>query len=336
MDFILKTKSLFPEFLKVKVRKFRFFMTCKEFYRYDAERFLKYSNSFYQFDNAEKLIGVIVAEYHVIEKGLTMPELRVGFGVEIMKALIKHCNLYSTQICASNSEHFFHAISVIAEYKFFHENNNFHLDETLSRSIEDILSKFGTTKPSMQISITKEEYFKNTYSTFEDFSSSRRSLRNFSGSIGLPLIEKAVKLAQNAPSACNRQPSRVYIIQNKMVISQILDIQTGNRGFGHLTDKLIVLTAELACYLSLSERNDVYVNGGIYAMNLLYALHYYRIGACTLNWCSVPDQDLELRRICSIKPSETVILIIACGGVPDKFRLTVSHRNNYKNILVIH
>jgi len=331
----MKTKSLIPEFLKVKVRKFRFFMTCKECYRYDAERFLKYSNAFYQFDNSEKLIGVIVAEYHVIEKGLTMPEPRLGFGFEIMKALIKHCNLYSTQICDSNSEHFFHAISVIAEYKLFHDNNNFPLDEALFRSIDDILSKFGKAIPSMQISMTKEYYFKNIYSSFEDFSNSRHSLRNFSGSVELLLIEQAVKLAQNAPSACNRQPSRVYIIQNKNLINQILAIQNGNRGFGHLADKLIILTAELGGYLSLRERNDVYINGGIYAMNLLYALHYYQIGACSLNWCSMPDQDIELRKICDIKPSENILLMIACGRVPGKFQLTVSHRNSYKNILAI-
>jgi hypothetical protein len=335
MDVILKIKSLIPEFFKFKVRKFRFLMACKDCYRYDAGRFIKYSNAFYQFDNSEKLIGVIVAEYHVIEKGLTMSEPRLGFGVEIMKALIKHCNLYSTQICDSNCEHFFHALSVIAEYKLFHENKNFPLNEDLFRSIDDILSKFGKAIPSFQVSMTKEYYFKNTYSTFEEFSSSRHSLRNFSGSIELSLIEKAVKLAQNAPSACNRQPSRVYIIQNKNLLKQILALQTGNRGFGHLADKLIILTAELGGYLSLRERNDVYINGGIYAMNLLYALHYYQIGACTLNWCSMPDQDLELRKICDIKPSENVLLIIACGGVPDKFQLTVSHRNDYINILKI-
>jgi nitroreductase len=335
MDFIMKTKSLLPEFLKVKVRKFRFIKTCKNCYKYDAERFMKYSNAFYQYDNSEKLIGVIIAEYHVIEKGLTMPEPRLGFGVEIMKALIKHCNQYSTQVCNSDSEHFYHALSVIAEYKTFHDNNSFPLDINVSRSIEELLLKFMSTKSSMQISITKEEYFKHSYSSFIDFSSSRHSLRNYSGSVEIGQIEKAVKLAQNAPSACNRQPSRVYIIQNKNLLKQILAIQTGNRGFGHLADKFIILTAELGGYLSLRERNDVYINGGIYAMNLLYALHYYQIGACTLNWCSMPDQDIELRKICDIKPSENILLMIACGRVPDKFQLTVSHRNSYKNILAI-
>jgi hypothetical protein len=47
----------------------------------------------------------------------------------------------------------------------------------------------------------------------------------------------------------------------------------------------------------------------------------------------MPEQDLELRGICNILPSEAVIMIIACGGVPENFKLVTSHRNNSSNIL---
>jgi len=214
-----------------------------------------------------------------------------------------------------------------------HEKNNHILEESLSTLINEVLLKFKNIIPTEQIVMTKENYFKSINSSFADFSNSRRSLRNFSGIIKTSLIEKAVKLAQNAPSSCNRQPSRVYVIQDKNLIKQALDLQSGNRGFGHLADKLIILTAEFGGCLNLRERNDTYVNGGIYAMNLLYALHYHQIGACTLGWYSQPSQDMELRKICDIAPSETVVLLIACGGVPDKFQLTVSYRNKYSNIL---
>jgi nitroreductase len=335
MDIKAKVRSFIPKFIKSKVREFRFYMVSRSCYRYDAARFIKYSNAFYQFDNFEKLIGIIIAEYHVIEKGLTMPEPNLGFGVEIMKSLIKHCDLYSAQICNKDSKHFFHAIGVIAEYKLFHEKKQFPLDEFLLQSINGILSDFGQVNASRQIVMNNVDYFKNTYSSFEDFSNSRHSLRNFSGSVELSLIEKAVKLAQNAPSSCNRQPARIYIVQNKILMKKILAIQDGNRGFGHLADKLIILTSELGGYLGLRERNDVYINGGIYAMNLLYALHFYKIGACALNWCSLPDKDREFRKLCNIKPSENIILIIACGRVLEKFQLTCSYRNDYQNILKI-
>ena len=124
-------------------------------------------------------------------------------------------------------------------------------------------------------------------------------------------------------------------MHEKDLIEQVLKVQSGNRGFGHLANKLIVLTVESGAFLGLNERNDVFVNGGIYAMNLLYALHYYQIGACPLNWCSMPEQDLELRKICNILHSEAVIMLIACGGVPDKFKLVASHKDDSSNILKV-
>jgi len=333
MDYIKIIKTLVPGFLKRKLRKIRFLMLCKACYRYDAERYIKYSSAFYKLDSSDKLIGSIVAEYHIIEKGLTMPETRLGFGIEVMKTLIEHCNQYSSQICENDNRQLLHAINVIAEYKILHDKNNYNLDEKLQQSISDILIKYGSQPYSRQISMTRDSYFKHSLSTFENFSNSRHSLRNFSGPVNLSDIKMALKLAQNAPSACNRQPSRVYIVQNKYLKKKILSIQTGNRGFGHLADTLIILTAELGGYLGLRERNDVYVNGGIYAMNLLYALHFYQIGACALNWCSMPDRDLEVRKICEIAPSENIILMIACGGVPDKFELAASPRNDFLNNL---
>lgn len=327
-------KLLLPSFLLNWLRKIRYKKECKACYAYDAKRFTQYSNSFYKWDSSEKLIGQIVAEYHVIEKGLTMPNMKLGFGIDMMKSLIEHCKLYRLHFNNTN-EQFLHALGVIAEYRLFHERNNYVVNEMLVISIDELLSQSDCSYSSPQLAMSRDDYFKFSYASFEDFSSSRHSLRNFSGTIDVGLLEKAVRLSQNAPSACNRQPSRVYIIQDKKIIKQILALQTGNRGFGHLADKLVILTGELGGFLSLSERNDVFLNVGIYAMNLLYALHYYQIGTCALNWCSMPDQDQKLRRICDIIPSENVILIIACGGVPDKFKIALSYRNDYLSILRI-
>lgn len=334
MDIKSTIKTIMPSFLLNRIRLIRYKKLCKSCYEYDAIRFTKYSNAFTRWDNPEKLIGQIIAEYHVIEKGLAMPNMRMGFGQVILNDLINHCNLYASRFDREN-EQFIYALRVIAEYKFEHEKSNYKLEESLFKSIENLLSKNIESIPSEQVAISRNDYLKYTDSSFENFSNSRKSIRNFTGIVDLDIIKKAVSLAQNAPSACNRQPSRVYVVQEKERIEKVLKVQSGNRGFGHLADKLIVLTAESGGYLGLNERNDVFVNGGIYAMNLLYALHYYKIGACPLNWCSMPEQDIEIRKICGILPSEAVIMIIACGGVPENFKLVTSHRNDSSNILKV-
>lgn len=325
-------KSVTPNILLNWWRKYQEKKNINYYYNYDISRYITHSNSFNRWDNPEKLIGQIVAEYHVIEKGLTMPDMRLGFGQLVLNDLISHCDLYAL-LFDINNEQFVYAIRVISEYKLEHEKNRYQLTNELVLSINNILSKYVEVPPSEQICMNKDDYFKYNQSSFEKFSNSRHSLRNFCGSVDTETIIKAVSLAQNAPSGCNRQPSRVYLVQEKLRIKQVLNVQTGNRGFGHLADKLIVLTTELGGFLALKERNDAYVNGGIYAMNLLYALHYHQIGACPLNWCADPVQDLELRKICDIPPSESVILIIACGSIPDNFKLATSHRNKVSKIL---
>jgi len=303
-------------------------------YKYDINTFIKYSNILYPFDNIDKLLGQIIAEYHVIEKGLTMPDMRYGFGKQTLVDLIYHCELYSSKYETKN-EQFLYALSVIGEYEYVHKKNNYNLEKGIVSKINKILCQYDRYTKSSQKRQSKDDYFKHSESSFYDFSNSRHSVRNYSGVVDIERVKLAVKLAQNSPSACNRQPIRVYVLENKLILNLVLDIQNGNRGFGHLADKLIILTAELGVFLSLSERNDAYVNGGIYAMNLLYALHFYKIGACTLNWCSMPEQDKKLRKIIQIPDSEIVILLIACGEVPDEFKVASSHRNDYSKILKV-
>lgn len=312
--------------------RIRIIISAFKFYKYDASKYLKYSNSFKINDSENKLIGRIIAKYHVIEKGLTMPNFKYGFGNNTMISLIEDCDNYYHKY-NNNNEQLLHAISVIAEYKYIHEINKKPIDNKLLSMIDNIMSLFPDINKKEQIFTTRKEYFKFSNLKFDEFSNSRHSLRNFTGKVNKETIEKAVMLAQNAPSSCNRQPIRIYIIEDKHKIKKIFNLQNGNRGFGHLVDKVIILSAELGVYCGIRERNMHYIDAGIYAMNLLYALHFYQVGACMLNWSDTPEVDKGIRTIIEIPFSEKVILLIACGGVPENFKLTLSKRYNLKYVL---
>lgn len=327
-------KKVIPRFLLFKLRNFKFKILCYKYFKYDAQRFTIYSSSLKKSNSPQKVIGQIIAGYHVIEKGLSMPNMKAGFGKKVLEDLIYKLDFYYNNFDKSN-EQLNYALRVIKEYDFVHKKNKYRLDDNLQRSINEITALRIDLPPSKQIETTKHEYFKSSKSSFKEFSNSRHSVRNFTNPVDLTTIIDSIRIAQNAPSACNRQPSKVIIVDDKKLILEILSIQNGNRGFGHLCDKLLVLTSDLSVFFDLNERNDVYVNGGIYAMNLLYALHYSEIGACTLNWCASPEQDMKLRKLCKIPNNETVILIIACGGVPNNFKLVTSHRSNIDNVIRI-
>jgi nitroreductase len=295
-------------------------------YKKDMLRYLKHSRTLGN-DNPIKMIGEIILQYHVIEKGLTMPNIRLGFGRERIISLCQECLNYIEKY-GQEDDQLKHAIGVLLEYEEYHENNHFILDKDVKSIIGQlkILSKYSIEKTS-QIQITNTEYFKHTNCTFQEFSNSRSSVRNFTEE-DLPLIkiQKALELASNTPSACNRQSWRTYVFTDKQGIARLLEIQGGNRGFGHLTNKLILITGELGVFCSTNERHQVYTDGGIYAMNLLYALHFKEIASCILNCSFDYKKEEEIKKDFKIKESEVLIAMIACGVAPGEFKIAASPR----------
>ncbi|MDU0808909.1 nitroreductase family protein [Aquirufa regiilacus] len=329
MKFVRIIKLILPvrvfEYVKQKKVQFILQRNFKKAYEFDMKRYLKYSDSFGT-NSAQQLIGKIVREYHVIEKGLTMPDPRLGFGKDLLLSLVDNCMQY-IQLFGEEEEQLRHAVGVIWEYEQFHEQQNFNLEDSVVVSIQKLKNLVSGIPISKQKEITANDYFKYVESEFPQFAKSRSSLRNYTNeNVPMKAILSALDLARTTPSACNRQSWRTYVFEDKIHINSILTIQGGNRGFGHLTNKLIIITSEISVFSSVAERNQVFIDGGMYAMNLLYALHYYKIGACILNCSNSLEKDLKLRVVCDVKESEVFIAMVSCGIPPVDFKIASSYR----------
>ncbi len=301
-------------------------------YDYDMRRFLKHSVVSKKRTRI-MLLSEIVKQYHIIEKGLVMPQTRLGFGYEVLNKLIlniiEFINKYGNQDIQLK-----HTIGVIYEYHHFHVENEFQLDKRLTERISKLRRIAGDVDATKQIASDPKTYFSKAKASFFDFSKSRSSIRNYTDAeVPIELIANAVDLSRNTPSVCNRQSWRVYLYSNKDRIKEILDLQGGNRGFGHLANKLIVITSELGTFVSLDERNQCFIDGGMFAMNLLYALHYNEIGACILNCSHSVAKDIKMRNATGVKDSESFIAMITLGHLPSKFQIASSKRYESDRIL---
>ena len=222
------------------------------------------------------------------------------------------------------------------EYESFHKKNAYMLEQSVEDAIYTLKIKAKGIVPSEQKELSRLEYFGSINKTFPDFAHSRLSVRNYSErDISVDTIQAAVDLARTTPSACNRQTSRVYVFTDKKQIEEILEMQGGNRGFGHLANKLIVITAELGVFADMNERYQAWIDGGMFAMNLLYALHSQEIAACILNCSHTARKDKQMRKVCPVKESEVFIAMISCGHAPEKFKVALSPRNSLDTYLTI-
>ena len=325
------TKNILTMLQSIK-RLVRYTFKSIQVYAYDAIHFYRLSLEA-GLTNEKKLLGFITSKAHVVEKGLTMPNRRFHFGEENLKHLIKLCYQYIEQGYNTSKIQFIEAINAIFEYESIHIQNGKELPTFISTEIQSLHNIFSRHNIVSQPCINKQEMYQ--HGDFKYIATNRHSIRDFCGTIEMAQVEKAIELAQTAPSACNRQPVSVHVIENDHkevgVFKKILSLQNGNRGFGHNADKLLVVSVTPETFSYPVERHAIYIDGGIFVMNLLYSLQYYQIAACTLNASFAPKEDTEIKKLLNTK--DELIAIIAIGDCPEKINIARSIRKEKESII---
>lgn len=331
-------KNIIPKFAKNWLLSIRLKKHCFFDYFYDMKRYITYSGRLYSglstisFEEMESIIFLFV---HSIEKGLSFERRRSGFGKRKAKALVNMLKKYVDKGFPAESTCFSTAVAVLSEYLSFqkqYSTEDMNCIEEFLESVQKIEIRLGGT-----MMVTSSQLMKQGKGDFASLSQSRHSIRSFSEKpVEIETIIKAVELAQRSPSVCNRQASRTHVVADKVLIEKILSIQGGTKGFEESIDKIIIVTSCLQMFRDSSERNQPFVDGGIYSMNLLLALHYYGLGACPLSWGRHKKQDLQLRSIIDIPDNENVILMIAVGNLKEEFLVTVSLRKTVEEVVKIH
>lgn len=301
----------------------------------DADFFLQSRRAEMEADKVHAEAWIVI-QYHVVEKGLTMPNRRLSFGKSVIVDLIKSVNCFVERWRARTAS-VNHAIGVVKTYYALHKDQgqNFSDDVCFWNTVEDFVLKFPDVPDAVQIHQTNTGFYEAIGKEFPLFARSRHTVRNYTGeAISKETIVRVVELAMTAPSACNRQHVRVHCIANKDLAHRILDVQGGNRGFGHLADKVLVVTADLAAEMGARERHDPYVNGGIFIMNLCYALHYHRIAHCILSCSLELPRIAQIRSMASIPDQEVVVGMLSCGIAPKEFDVASSPRKSVWDVMV--
>ena len=209
-----KIKELLPKKVLNSIRFIKNFGTVFGNYLYDALRFLKYSFTIESNGGLRCLEARIIAHCHVIEKGMSLKEPRLGYGKEVIQSLINLLEVYVNKEYPKDNFAFMSAVSALEEYVDFHEKRDWDVSELKMRI--DKFEIWDGSKPGGAVELSKQDILKSSKSDFYDFSQNRYSIRNYRDDpVDLGLLKRAIEIAQKSPSVCNRQSSRVYIIQDK-------------------------------------------------------------------------------------------------------------------------
>ncbi|NKS28501.1 hypothetical protein GS505_22590 [Rhodococcus hoagii] len=131
-----------------------------------------------------------------------------------------------------------------------------------------------------------------------DFSCSETRCRQFSPEpVSAAELEFAACAARQAPAVCNRQFGRLHVFTDRSDIRKVLEIQGGATRFADEITGLAIVTTSLRSYWDDTQRNQAWVDGGLFAMSFIFGLHAQGLGSVSLNWSKSRRQteDAECR-----------------------------------------
>lgn len=297
------------------------------------QRYVKNANYDY-YASQKRFVYILTNNYHVIEKCLAMPNFEPGHGMERVEIVVGDLFKYRELGFDLTHPQYIAAMQAVQEYDQVHKKLGYKLPEGLQADIEKLLA--GTNiQEHHQPHVTRKEFFSHLNDGFEAFARSRHSIRAYSDqNIEEETVRAVADLARTTPTACNRQPNKTYVVGEKEMIRQIAVLQGGGRGWAESANKMFIVTSAVDPF-GYNEPMETYKAGGMYVMNLLYALHAYQIGTCPLMWKGEKSADEQLRNLLGVPNNEEIIMIIAAGYPKEEFTYVTSVRNPLNESLVM-
>ncbi|MGX7328550.1 nitroreductase family protein [Enterococcus bulliens] len=333
-------KNLIPNFLWEKLKSIYMTSELKKLAKHDQQVFLSGYTNFSNLKNAniEQLGSHLMFYSHSIEKGLSHSNFRAKFGQLNLKNLSEVLDVYNSK--EFDKENIRYQIAIDALNKYIKIHNDLNIDISFIESIfsEEILCEIKqintlVSKKAGIETVLKSNKKNNKDKNFKELALGRSSIREYSNeSIEKEKILSAIDISLKSPSVCNRQPSRVYIVDDQEMIDSLLKIQGGYNGFP-TPDKLLLITASNTSFINIEERNQSFIDGGLFAMSLLYSLEFEGIAACPLNAMMNIKKEKSIRDLINIPSNESLIMFISLGNFKDSVKVPISYRDNIKSVV---
>lgn len=316
---------------KMQLRK-SYFMEAYNFLKLT----LKYNASMNTEKDIQKMQYTLSRETHTIEKGMSMRNPRKGFGQQKVINLIHRLMTYVKLYGIEDSAFLDYPVSTIQTYIEYTIKNGVLIPD-IQDEYDKLIKLSGKThvcnKAGIEV-LTKETVLSQCNLNFESLLKSRHSIRYFSQEyVKDDIIKKALLLAQRTPSACNRQGWVAHVFRTPQSVD-LIKWQGGSHGFEDEIKCAILVTANLKAFLSY-EVHQAYIDGGLYAMNLINALHSLGLGTIPLS-CGFRYDKLSQLTTFGIPQNEVPIVIIGIGHMVDTFKVAISERKPIDKSTVWH
>lgn len=276
----------------------------------------------------------LTKSYHIVEKGLALPEPRMQFGEQRIIKLIKLSKEYVRNY---EEDDLIKSIKdTLVAYLEFHEKKDFELKKDYYALIKEFVAEKGEVSQGGVKVIKRLDSYAQSFLNAESLIKGRASVRDFSDKdVPIDDIKKIIELARNTPSVCNRQGWFVHVYSDKNKIKELLSYQNGNSGFSDHINKLLIVTGSAKAF-TFAESNQLFIDGGLLSMNILLAIHAAGFGACPLNTCYPAYREKKVKKVAQILDEERLIMMIGVGALHEEYSVAYSNKLSVSQILIEH
>jgi nitroreductase len=252
---------------------------------------------------------------HRLEKGLTMRPVRNQFATDYIRETVDafHGGVTSGVLAPEHPE-FNWMYSVLSAYFQATAASSHRAIVRSRRTFHDTLAAIDAGEPETGPHPAVPLVPTVKIDDLEALATGRRSVRWFTSEpVSRDLVDRAVQIGAESPTACNRQPYRFEIFDDPISTSKVAAIPMGTDGYDHQIPGLIVIIGNLAAFFDQRDRHLIYIDGCLAAMGLVYGLEAQGVNSCCINWPDLPDREAQMQKLLGLKPYERVVMLIAYG-----------------------
>jgi len=302
-------------------------------YARDGWLFLRFNGSSPLEPRDRRLSHKTIIEAHTIEKGLALPEPRPYFGQDKVRALLE---MNADWIPPASDLSRTMLLGALRDYRAAFVKTS-PPNAALAAQVDTFLDtqETETAEGGVRGNIEKKQGRDASAISFLD---GRFSARDFAPrSLNDPEIAAVIELAQRAPSQCNRQSTRIHVYRNRAKIAKLLELQGGARGFAEAVPTLFIVTSEITAWGGPQQRNQPFVDGGIFTTMLLLSLDAYGFVSCPMNLAVTHHKEQTIKKEGDIPARERLVVMVAAGLPPSyPLRAAQSPRWHADKVCTIH
>lgn len=252
---------------------------------------------------------------HRLEKGLIMRPRREVFALDYITETIEFYEQAAEQVHSDPES------MELSEFEWAHDVLSMYfsvsaegVDPTVDAARQRFLDAPYQGEFTGKTPYSKKSLATIGYDDLHDLAVQRRSVRWFEQRpVPREVIDKALLIGRQAPTACNRLPYEFRIFDEPEKVREVAGIPFGSAGYAHNIPTIVVVVGKLESYFSPRDRHAIYVDGSLAAMSFIFALETLGLSSSVINWPDFEPLERKMQKALDLNLSDRVIMLIAVG-----------------------